>query len=144
MIIIPKKVVWVEDSDCTLVARVTARDATGAWTGVDGEGNWIKQADLAAQGTGITCAVFDRSSATPDTLVTALTVTITSAIQDTPVTDRKIWDVDDTGYNFLFDVAGTNFPTSGKVIAVEVTWTTTGSKSWTYRWEGPVIARSTG
>ena len=140
----PKKVVWREDGGCTLLARVTARDATGAYTGVRGEGNWIKQADLAAQGTGITCAVFDRSSATPDTAVTTPTVTITSAIQDTPVTNGYVWDVDDVGYNFLLDLAGTLFPTGGKLYRVEITFTTTRSTVWTDIWEGPALSRSTG
>lgn len=140
----PFKVIWREDGGCTLLARVTARDGTGAWTGVRGEGNWVKQADLAAQGTGITCSVFDRSAATPDTATATPTVTITSAIQDTPVTNGYLWDVDDVGWNFLFDLAGTNFPTGGKLYRIEVTFTTTGSVSWTDIWEGPAVARSTG
>lgn len=128
---------WQEDGSATLLARVTARDGTGAATGVPGEGNWIKQADLST----ITCKVFDRTPgyATPDTAIATPTVTISSAIQDTPVTSDAIWTVDLVGYNFLFDVAGTNFPTGGHTYRVELYFTTTGSKTWTIAYEGVAV-----
>lgn len=118
-------VTWHEDGSCTALARVTARDGTGAATGVSGEGKWVKQADL----TSITCAVYDRSSTTPDTAIASPTVTISSAIQDTPVTDGVIWDVDGTGYNFLHDLAHTNFPSGGHRYLIEYIFTpTSGNK----------------
>ncbi len=131
-------IAWQEDGSATALARVCARDATGAWTGVPGEGNWIKQADLAS----ITAKVFDRNGTTPDTPITTPTVTISSAIQDTPVTDKKIWDLDDTGYNFLFDLAGTNFPTGSHKYLVELYFATTGGSTWCLAYEGiasPVV-----
>lgn len=123
---------WQEDGSATCLARVCARDATGAATGVSGEGKWIKQADL----TSITCKIFDRSSATPDTATASPTVTISSAIIDTPVTSTEIWDVDSTGYNFLFDIAPTAFTTSGHKYLVEFYFTTTGGTKWTVQFEG--------
>lgn len=126
------KVVWQEDGSATCLARVCARDATGAATGVSGEGNWIKQADLSS----ITCKIFDRSSATPDTATSSPAVTISTSIIDTPVTDGKIWTVDSTGYNFLFDVAPTAFTTSGHKYLVEFYFTTTGGTKWTIPFEG--------
>lgn len=128
------KVTWQQNGSATALARVTARDATGAYTGNSGEGNWIKQADLAVNG--ITCAVYDRSSATPDTAISNPTVTISSAIFDVPVTDGHIWNIDTTGYNFLHDLAGTSFPTADHKYRVEYTFTTTGGKTWTLIYEG--------
>ena len=118
-------VVWHEDGSCTALARVTARDATGAATGISGEGKWVKQADLST----ITCKVFDRSSSTPDTAIATPTVTISSAINDTPVTDGVLWTEDSTGYNFLHDLAHTNFPDGGRKYRVEYIFTpTSGNK----------------
>lgn len=132
---------WQEDGSATCLARVCARDATGAATGVDGEGKWIKQADLST----ITCKVFDRTAgyATPDTAISSPTVTISSAIIDTPVTATTIWDVDSTGYNFLFDMAATSFPTGGHKYLVEFAFVTTGSTKWILAYEGiasPVVS----
>ena len=127
------RVKWREDGSCTTLARMTARDATGEWTGVAGEGNWLKQADLSA----ITCAIFDLDSATPSTALSTPTVTIATAIQDTPVTNGKIWAEDSIGYNFLHDLAATAFPTGGRNYRVEYKFTTTGSAvSWAV-FEGP-------
>lgn len=119
---IPYKVDWNEDGDCTVLARVTARNGTGLATGIVGEGNWIKQADLST----ITCKVFDLSSATPDTPITTPTVTIASAILDAPVTATTLWEQDDTGYNFLHDLAAANFPTGDHRYLVEYEFTLTG------------------
>jgi hypothetical protein len=119
---IPYKVEWNEDGDCTVLARVVARNGSGAATGVDGEGNWIEVADL----TSITCKVFDLSSSTPDTPITTPTVTIADAIKDPPVTSATLWTEDDTGYNFLHDLAASNFPTGDHRYLVEYTFTLTG------------------
>lgn len=128
----PIKVNWQEDGSATALARVCARDGSGTWTGVSGEGNWIKQADL----TTITCAVFDRSGTTPDTPFLTPTVTIASAIQDTPVTDGKIWDIDAVGYNFLHDLPGTCFPSGGHKYRVEYAFTRSGGTTWAVIYEG--------
>ncbi len=116
----------------TALARVCARDATGAWTGVAGEGNWIKQADLSA----IACKVFDRSSITPDVAISNPAVSIISAILDVPDATGTIWDDDDVGYNFIFDIAGTNFPTNGHKYLVEFSFTTNSGSTWAVQYEG--------
>lgn len=126
------RVSWREDGSCTALARVTARDATGAATGIDGEGKWVKQADIST----ITCSVFDKSSSTPSTAIATPTVTVASSIIDSPVTDGVIWPVDSTGYNFLHDLSYTNFPTGGHVYRVEYTFTPTGGAKWSLVFEG--------
>lgn len=129
---------WQEDGSVTLLARVCSRDATGQATGIKGEGRWVKQADLST----ITCKVFDRSGDTPDTAIASPTVTISSVIQDTPVTDGELWDGDITGYQFRLDLAGSCFPTGGHKYLVELYFTTTGGKTWTLQYEGvasPVV-----
>ena len=127
------KVVWREDGDATILGRVTARDATGAWTGIAGEGNWLKQADLST----ITYAVFNLDGVTPTTATTSGSVTISTSIYDTPVTDQKIWDLDEIGYNFLFDVAATVFATANNRYKIECKFTNTAGKVGAGVWEGP-------
>lgn len=105
----------------TLLARVTAREGTGTATGVAGEGNWIKQADLSA----IACNVYDLSSSTPSTAVVTPTVTISTAIQDSPVTTSVLWTLDTTGYNFVYNLPTTAFPTDGHLYKTEVKFTLT-------------------
>lgn len=121
------QVTWREDGSATCLGRLTAEDGTGEWTGVNGEGNFLKQADIST----ITCAVFDLDSSTPTTAASTPTVTISSAIQDPPVTDGKIWDVDDIGYNFKHTLASTVFTTGGHRYRVEYKTTLTGgSVGW--------------
>jgi len=129
------KVSFFEDGSTTALARITARDATGAATGISGEGKWIKQADLSS----ITCAIYDISSSTPDAATSTPTVTISSAIIDTPVTDGVIWDVDSTGYNFLFDFASTAFPTGNHRYRIEFKFTTTGGAVLWLVYEGVAL-----
>lgn len=116
-------VTWREDGTATVLGRVTARDGSGAATGVNGEGNWIQQADLSS----ITLSVFDESSADPDTATATATLTVSSVIQDTPVSTNVIWTRDTTGYNFIYDVTSTYFATGGHVYRLEFKFTTTGS-----------------
>lgn len=129
----PVSVTWQEDGTATVLARVCARDATGAWTGEKGEGRFVKQADLSS----ITCNVFDRSSETPSTAIATPTVTISSAIQDSPVTNQEIWTLDTVGYNFVYDLAASNFPTGGNEYLVEFKFTTTGGTVWHLVFQGP-------
>lgn len=119
---IPYKVEWNEDGDCSVLARVCARNGSGAATGIDGEGNWIEPADLSS----VTCKVFDLMSLTPDTPITTPTVVIADAILDPPVTTAVLWTEDTTGYNFLHDLAAANFPTGDHRYLVEYEFTLTG------------------
>jgi hypothetical protein len=116
-------VTWKEDGDATVLARLTARNGTGAATGEDGEGNWLEQADVDT----ITCKVFDMDD-DPDTAIATPTVTVSSAIQDTPVTTNVIWTKDTVGYNFIHDLAASNFPTGGRRYRVEYTVTLVAGK----------------
>ncbi len=137
------KTSWQEDAAALVLARVCAADATGEATGVAGEGYWVKQADLST----ITCAVYDRNSTTPDTAIATPTVTISSAILDTPVQTNVLWtgDGDGTtvvGYNFTHQLPGTCFPTGNHEYWAEYKFTTTGGTSWIVRFEGnaePVV-----
>lgn len=118
----PFAVTWREDGSATVLGRLTARNGTGAATGVAGEGNWLKQADVST----ITCAVYDLDSATPSTAISTPTVTVSSAVLDTPVTTTVLWTVDTTGYNFIHDLAATAFPTGSRRYSVEYKVTLTG------------------
>jgi hypothetical protein len=129
-----------EDGTAICLARITADDGTGAATGVDGEGNWVKQADL----TSITCDVFKLdNTTTPDTAVLSPTVTISSAIQDTPVTARTLWTVDFHGWNFKFTIPYTAFATPGKY-RVEMYFVSTGGARWWMAFEGTAPQRRGG
>ncbi len=118
-----------EDSPSTLKARVVAEDATGAPTGVDGEGYWMKQADFST----ITCNVYDRNSTTLDTPILTPTVTISTAIRDTPVSSQIVWTTDLIGWNFSHEVPGTAFPTGGHAYWVEYVFTPTAGSAYASR-----------
>lgn len=120
----PYSVEWTEDGDCTVLARVTARSAAGAATGVSGEGNWLEAADISS----ITCKVFDLSGDTPDTPIATPSVTVATAIQDPPVTATTLWTQDSTGYNFLHDLAASNFPLGDHRYLVEYKFTLADGK----------------
>ena len=113
---------WNEDGSAVCLGRVTARDGTGAYTGVRGEGNWLKQVDIST----ITCKVFDLDSATPGSPTREPTVTIALAILDAPVMDGEDWDEDDVGYNFQHELLATDFPTGERRYRVEYKFTLTG------------------
>ena len=125
---------WMEDSTNTVLGRVAAHDGTGSATGVGGEGNWMKRADLSA----ITCSVFDLSSTTPDTAITTPAIA-TSDIIDAPVTSSVLWTEDKTGYNFLVDLAPSNFPTGDHIYEVNFTFTMTGGAVFKKKYKGPAI-----
>ena len=115
-------VVWDEDATATVLGRITAREGTGDATGIAGEGNFLKQADIST----ITCAVFDLSGSDPNTAIATPTVTIATDVLDAPVTTDVLWTQDATGYNFIHDLASGNFPTGGSRYSVEYTVTLTG------------------
>lgn len=131
-------VIWNEDGSASCLGRATAHDATGAATGITGEGKFIKQADLST----IICEVFDMTNVR--TSVATPTVTISSVILDTPVTDEVIWTRGSTGYNFHHDLAETNFPIGGHVYLVEYYFATTGGTKWPVRYQGEAKARVAG
>lgn len=118
-------VVWNEDAGATVLGRIAARNASGAQTGVSGEGRWIKQADVSS----ITCKVFDLDSATQDVAIATPTVTVAEAVLDTPLTSadsNSVWTKDSYGYNFIHDLAASCFPTGGHAYRVEYEVTLAG------------------
>jgi hypothetical protein len=138
------RISFQEDAPSTQKARVTAEDATGAATGVDGEGYWVKIADLST----ITCNVYDRSSATPDVAILSPTVTVATAMRDAPVASNIVWTGDGdgaiVGWNFSHEVPGTAFPTGGHLYCIEYTFTPTAGAGYGshIRYEGvasPVV-----
>lgn len=114
-----------EDGTATLLARVTARDGTGA-TQASGR-KLLKQADLSA----IAIKVFN--VADPSTAVLDTALTIANVIFDTLQTD---WDADSTGYNFKTTLASTVLATGGALYRAEVKFTTTGGTIAWAVWQG--------
>lgn len=127
---------WQEDGTAFIKARVAAPDGTGSSTGVPGEGYFLKQADLST----ITCLVYD---VTGSASVATPTVTISSAILDTPLTTQALWKKGTPGYNFQHTLAASNFPTGGSTYRVEYKFTTTGSNVYWLKLEGVADAAYT-
>lgn len=125
-----------EDGTAVIKARVAADDGTGRATGIAGEGYFLKQADLST----ITCLVYD---VTGSASVATPTVTISSAILDTPVTLPAKWRKGGPGYNFTHTLAASNFPTGGSTYRVEYKFTTTGSNVYWLKIEGVADAAYT-
>lgn len=113
---------WVEDGSATVLGRLAGRTGSGNATGVDGEGNWLQEADIST----ITCKIFDLDSSTPDTATETPTVTISSVILDTPVTTNVVWTKDTIGYNFIHTLSSTYFPTGDRRYRVEYEVTLAG------------------
>lgn len=128
------QVVWNEDGDATALGRLTARNGSGAATGVDGEGNFAQQGDL----TSITFEVFELDDdGVFQSQGAAEAVTIASSILDTPVTTNVLWTVDTTGYNFIHDIPAAKFPTGGKIYKIEYNFTFSGGAAAKARYVGP-------
>jgi hypothetical protein len=129
-------VVWNEDENPTVLARITAKDGTGTLA-KRGEGNWLKRADI----TSIVRNVFDLSSATPDTVVLGpTTLSLTTVVLDTPDNSGDIWTVDMVGYNFIDTVPLTPFATGGNRYSVEYIVTLTGGTVFHALYSGPTKA----
>ena len=126
------KINWDEDGDATVLGRITARNGTGAATGVDGEGKFLKQADI----TEIERKTFDLDGASPATPTDTTILVIATVVLDTPVTDKEIWTLDDTGYNLLDDVAAALFPDGGNRYNLEYKITLTGGAVMHGSYEG--------
>ena len=92
--IIASAFIW-EGYAATCMARILGNSGTA-----------ITQASL----TSITYYVYDPQSATPNTAIATGSVTISSAVSDTLVTNDARWRVDTTGRNFIYTIAGSAFP----------------------------------
>lgn len=104
---------WKEDSSCEVLARLTARNATGEYTGVRGEGRWIQQADV----TSITAKVYDLTDDPDMEAPEELVLDKTIVILDVPDESGEVWK-DDIGYNFRHHMTPNLFP-SPNVYRVE-------------------------
>lgn len=124
-----------EDNDSTILGRITARNGSGAATGVDGEGKFVQIADVSS----ITYEIFDLEA--PTTVAFSGTLTVANVILDTVVTSNEIWTKDSIGYNFLHDLAATNFPEGNRTVLIEYTVTLTGGEKLTGEYQGPVCAK---
>ena len=107
-------VTWPEDGSATVLARLTARDGSGVYTGVRGEGNWLTRADVVS----IECRVFDLD-ADPNTPISEPDSTPNSNILAEPDTSGEVWTVDNVGFNFIHSLPAGSFPTGGHRYAVE-------------------------
>lgn len=106
--------------------RMAAPDGTGAVTGVDGEGKWLKIADFTGS---ITRNIYNLSAAAPTTVVETATVTVATAIQDSPVTSTADWDVDSTGWNFKDTIEADVMTSRGGQYRVVYSGTVTGDSN---------------
>lgn len=103
----PIHVVWLANTSAIVLGRITAADATGEATGVDGEGDWVEQVDIDT----ITYSIYDLDADDPTTPIVGPTnLTVSDVIIDIPVTDRVLWDKDRVGYNFKHSLPKTSFP----------------------------------
>lgn len=120
---------WMEDGTAFVKACVAAPDGTGKTIGNPGQGYFLKQADLSS----ITCLVYD---VTGSSNVATPTVTVSSAILDTPLSTQALWKKGPPGYNFQHTLAASNFPTGGSTYRVEYKFTTTGSNVYWLKLQG--------
>ena len=94
------EVIWNEDDSPTILGRITARNGSGSYTGVRGEGNWVQVVDISS----ITRYLFDLDGETPDVPIDETEVTPDSVILDTPDTSGHIWTKDNVGINYLENI----------------------------------------
>ena len=121
-----------KNSTLTVLGRMTARDGTGAYTGVRGEGNWLTQSDVAS----ITCSVYDTDGdGGTTTPVATPTVTLGTSII-VPDATGHIWTKDAVGYNFIHDIANTAFANSNHRYSVVYIVTLNNGAVFTGTWSG--------
>ncbi len=127
-------VAWNEDGSATVLGRLTARNGTGAATGIDGEGKFVKQSDLNAIDYNVYVADVDGTF----TLVPGQTgaLTISTVILDTPDASNEIWVQDSVGYNFIHDLPATSFPDPDVEYLAEYKFTFTGGEVAWVRYRG--------
>lgn len=135
------KCTYNEDGSATFLAVLGADNGSGDVITGGGLGKWLEQADF----TSIACAVYDVTAA--ETQITpAPTITVSSVIYDTVVTDGAAWSLDDNplGYNFKLTLAGTYYPTGGHVYRTEFMATLTGGLTLPWQYEGVAMGRVAG
>lgn len=95
-----------EDSPVTFMRRITGHN-----------GDYIVQADI----TSIAWKVYDLADTS--TTVATGTCVVASTVSNSLVTGDSRWTRDDTGYNWIYTMAGTSFPTGKRTYWVEFTFT---------------------
>lgn len=129
-------VVFDANGVAPVFARMACDEGTGVFTGIPGEGNWVKQSDL----TSITYSVADITDPDNESVIaTDVAVTVADVLSDTPSTDRRNWKVDQIGYNFSHRLPASCFPTRGHRYRVSYTVTTTGGSARHLNLIGPAI-----
>jgi len=124
---------WKEDSTVEVLGRVTARNGSGAATGINGEGKFLQQADVSS----ITAKVYNLTD-DADTVDTDLgSLTVSTVILDTVDSSNEVWTLDSIGYNFRHQIANTVFTDGGDIYRVEYKFTLTGSEVFFAYFEGP-------
>ncbi len=126
---------WQEDGTAKIRARITADDGSGAATGVAGEGNWLKEADIATNG--ITWKAFTLVDGEPSEKASGTFVTA-DVIHDTPVTSTVNWRKDRIGYNFEAMLADTTFGSGDVTEYVEIRVELAGGTVFWGVFHGPV------
>lgn len=118
---------WQAGSVNTFLGRLTAIDGTGQPTGVRGEGNWLKQADVSTMAYAV-YDITDQDSVT--TVVSSTSLTVSTVLSDTPSNNTARWPNDGIGYNLTHSIPAASFPTRGNRYRVVYTVTlTSGSAS---------------
>lgn len=117
-----------EDGSYSALGRVVSLDGSGAEY-VGGEGNALRQADVAS----IACKVYalgtNRDSEAGTEVTPAPTVVVASSVFDT--LRRTGWKVDRHGYNFRHDLGPEYAPAPGEWYLIEYRFTlASGAVAW--------------
>lgn len=106
---------FVANATNELLARATARRATGSSTGVADEWKWLLQANVHT----VVRKVYDLSSSTPSTAINTQSLTVADVIYDT----AQSWSKDSVGWNFADAIPGTVMTSPGSTYRVDYTVT---------------------
>ncbi len=119
-----------EDGDVTLLARVSARNGSGATSPVAAEGTLIQQADVSS----LALSQYDSSgTATGNTSTPVIATSIYDTLQTS--TDDPIWNNLTSGGNVAVDVSGTWFPDPNTLTIVELLITLSGGAKIVVSWQ---------
>jgi hypothetical protein len=113
------EVLWQEDGTATVYGLICARDGSG--TSIRGKGKALQRTDI----TSITFKAYDVEI--PEVVINSGTLDKNLTIFDTLQTsdDDSVWQYEQ-GFNFRHDLAPANFPTGGRKVQIEYTFTTSG------------------
>lgn len=131
-IAIPTKARTIEDTDLPIFDRLRTDDGT-----------YLVQADLSS----IAYAAYDLSD--PGTAITTGTLTISDVIFDTlqQTADNALWGEaggSTIGFNFAAILPAACFPTGGRTVRVEITFTPNSGSVLRSLWDVQVIKRLAG